>query len=110
MKSKASVETHHQEIVMSTEVDSRRVEQSENSTRAVSAGNGDVTTQTIDVSNLFNANSASEGDFDLGKIPFTALGKLLDALPIPTLLVDSQCRLIFSNNSVKQLGPEQNRL
>lgn len=110
MTGRAYVGANHQEMVMSKDADLIKVKQSGESKNINSAGDRDETTQTIDVSNLFKANMESGGDFDLGKIPFTALGRLLDALPIPALLVDSRCRLIFSNNSIEQLSSSQNRV
>ena len=95
---------------MNTEVDLLKVKQTEKSEDLTSQQARDETTQTIDVSNMFKDVLVSDGDFDLGKIPFTALGRLLDALPIPALLVDSHYRLIFSNNSIEQLGSDKHKL
>lgn len=65
---------------------------------------GDTSTQTIDFGELFSTDLSETGTFDLRAIQSTALGKLLDAVPTPALLVTDQCHVIFGNKACERLG------
>ena len=67
-------------------------------------GNGDVATQTIDLNSLFSADVHSTGLFDLSGIESTSLGKLLNVLPIPAMLVDSWYSVVFANQACAKFG------
>jgi len=54
-------------------------------------------TQTIDLDSLFTRDITASGSYDLGGVQATTLGKLLHALPIPTLLVDASHLIVFAN-------------
>lgn len=65
---------------------------------------GDTTTQTIDFDSLFKTNLSVSGTFDLRTIQSTALGKLLDAVPIPALLVTERCMVGYCNKACQRLA------
>lgn len=56
-----------------------------------------VSTETIDLNRLFNRDVTASGSFDLRGVKSTSLGKLLQALPIPALLIDSGGYVTFAN-------------
>jgi hypothetical protein len=56
-------------------------------------------TQTIDLSDLFTQDVYSSGSFDLGAVSSSTFGRLLDALPIPALLIDRFYQVGFANES-----------
>jgi hypothetical protein len=45
-------------------------------------------TQTIDLDSVFTRDVTTSGSFDFRKIKNVTFGKLLEAMPIPTLLID----------------------
>jgi len=61
-------------------------------------GNGGIT-ETIDLDRLFGRDVTSSGSFDLRGVQATSLGKLLQALPIPAILVDRSHTIVFANQS-----------
>ncbi len=64
--------------------------------------NSNSATQTIDLSNLFSSGVYSSGTFDLS-VASTSFGRLLDALPVPAILIDESNRVIFSNHGCAKL-------
>ena len=58
-----------------------------------------VPTQTIDLSSLFTEAVYSSGTFDLSDVGSTALARLLDALPVPAMLIDQEKCLWFTNKA-----------
>ena len=62
-------------------------------------------TETIDLSSLFAQEMYSSGTFDLTGVGSTALGNLLDALPMPALLIDQQNCVEFVNQSFSRMNP-----
>jgi hypothetical protein len=71
-----------------------------------------ISTETIDLDNVFTRNVTSSGSFDLGGTLTTSLGKLLQTIPIPTMLVDGACAIVFANEAFRKLstGGESIRL
>jgi hypothetical protein len=65
---------------------------------------GDVSTQSIDLDSLFTADVNATGIFDLSGIESTSLGKLLNLLPIPAMLVDSWYSVVFANQACAKFG------
>lgn len=65
---------------------------------------GSEPTQTIDLQNLFASDVSQTGVFDLRDIASTSFGKLLDALPIPVLLIDKWFFVSFANQSCEKLS------
>ncbi len=59
----------------------------------------DDITESIDVEHLFSGDPASSGTFRLTGIRTSSLGKLLDALPMPALVVEPSHRVFFANDS-----------
>lgn len=64
----------------------------------------DLSQETIDLTGLFARDVSSSGSFDLRQFRLTSVGKLLDALPIPALLLDQFCGLVFANRSCEKIG------
>ncbi len=65
---------------------------------------GSEPTQTIDLQDLFMPDVNQSGVFDLSDIGSTSFGKLLDALPVPVLLIDQWFCVSFVNPSCEKLG------
>jgi hypothetical protein len=65
---------------------------------------GNEPTQTIDLQGLFTDDVGQSGFFDLTDIASTSLGKLLDALPLPVLLIDQWFCIAYVNQSCEKLG------
>jgi PAS domain S-box-containing protein len=61
-------------------------------------GRGNVT-ETIDLASLFGGEVTSSGSFDLRGVQATSLGKLLQALPMPAILVDRSHAIVFANEA-----------
>jgi diguanylate cyclase (GGDEF)-like protein/PAS domain S-box-containing protein len=62
------------------------------------------TTETIDLSNLFSKELTDSGSFDIrGDIWATTLGKLLQALPIPALLLNESIGVFQANETCGRL-------
>ncbi len=61
---------------------------------------GENYTQTIDLTSLFTKDLTSTGSFDISSgIWRTTFGKVLQALPIPVLLIDISYRIILANQA-----------
>ncbi len=60
---------------------------------------------TIDVSNLFFTDLAEDEAPDLRGVESTSLGKLLNFLPTPALVVDGALTILFSNDACSQIAP-----
>jgi PAS domain S-box-containing protein len=69
----------------------------------------DAPTETIDLDNLFSQQLTASGSFDLRGIHATSLGKLLQALPMPALLVDRDNQIVFANSFWGQLSTDPGR-
>jgi hypothetical protein len=65
---------------------------------------GNEPTQTIDLQSLFAPDVSQTGVFDLRDIASTSFGKLLDALPVPVLLIDKWFFVVFVNQSCEKLS------
>ncbi len=66
-------------------------------------------TESIDVATLVT-DVTSSGSFDVTQFRTTSFGKLLHALPVPALLVDESCRIIFANQACKKINPDPETL
>lgn len=69
----------------------------------ISGEGADLRTLSIDLNNLFSGEVWETGSFNLRGIETSSLGKLLDALPIPALLVDKYHCVVYSNNQWTKL-------
>ena len=67
-------------------------------------------TETIDLTTLYPSSLTVSGSFDLGRVESTSLGKLLQALPIPAMVVDSTYTVIFSNEACLPIAPQHDSL
>lgn len=63
-----------------------------------------LATETIDLNSLFTRDVASSGTFDLRGLETTSLGRLLQTIPIPALLVDGACAIAFANQASENIG------
>ncbi len=64
-----------------------------------------VPTETIDIKGLFGEDVTTSGSFNFGDVTETPLGKLLQALPIPALLVDGALNVVFINSAAGRMVP-----
>ncbi len=53
---------------------------------------------------------ASSGSFDVSEFSLSAFGKLLDAMPIPAMLIDHLCSIVFANESCARLGANSHKM
>lgn len=67
-------------------------------------------TQSIDLDRLFTKDVTTSGSFDLRRIRDISFGKLLEAIPIATVLIDSDQKIIFSNQAVGRIAAEGDAL
>jgi PAS domain S-box-containing protein len=56
-------------------------------------------TESIDVAPLLTEDITLSGSFDVTQFRATSFGKLLRALPVPALLIDSTNRIMFANQA-----------
>ncbi len=63
----------------------------------------DTSTHTIDLDNLVYEDVTKTGTFDLRRIGSTSLGRLMDSLPVPTLIVDERHYIVFANRSCESV-------
>src|SRR5271157_2234222 len=70
---------------------------------------GQTPTHTIDLQNLVDELSASVV-LDFSNIHQTSFGKLLESIPIPVLLIDESCKIIFVNLAWKKVSVNYKRI
>jgi PAS domain S-box-containing protein len=63
-------------------------------------------TQSIHLDSLFSQDVTSTGSFSFTGLDQTWFGKMIQALPIPALLVDQSANIIFMNTSWSRVSPE----
>lgn len=56
-------------------------------------------TQTINVNSLLTTDVGATGSFDLRSLESTSFGKLLDAIPLPVLVIDQWHHVVFANQA-----------
>jgi PAS domain-containing protein len=61
-----------------------------------------LTEETIDLSAMFDEDVSSTGSFDLRRSRLNSFQKMLQAIPIPALLVDESCMVAFVNRACKR--------
>lgn len=71
---------------------------------------GDVSTQTIDLSNMFTNEVHDTGSFDLRAIESSSLGSLLHALPMPAFVIDAYYCVAFANEAGRKITPDWDRI
>ncbi len=64
---------------------------------------GDTATETIEAQDLWPPSATTSGSFDLTEVKKTSLGKLLDALPNPALIVDRSLSITFANAACRSV-------
>lgn len=65
---------------------------------------GRLGTETIDLALLVGDNLTQSGSFDLGGVRPSSFDRLLQALPIPAMLVDQSHTIIFTNQSCRKIS------
>jgi two-component system, sensor histidine kinase and response regulator len=76
-------------------------DQDENPARILRQGN--TGTETIDLNHPFSRPLTESGSFDLSQVRGTSLGKLLNAVPLPALIVNHEQRITFLNESFRKV-------
>ncbi|MEJ2718831.1 MAG: PAS domain S-box protein [Deltaproteobacteria bacterium] len=66
-------------------------------------------TETIDLHGLFPEPLTESGSFIVG-LEASSLGKLLQAIPIPCLLLDQSLQVVFANEACEKLDPARSRV
>jgi PAS domain S-box-containing protein len=64
----------------------------------------DEPTCSIDLNNLFSPDFTNSGLFDLRSIGSTALGKLLESIPIPIMLIDKWFFVVYANGALNTIS------
>jgi PAS domain S-box-containing protein len=67
----------------------------------------ELITQSIDIESLLPKDVTDSGSFDLTSIKNVTFGKLLEAIPIATLLVDSSGTIVFANKALNKIVDEK---
>jgi hypothetical protein len=67
-------------------------------------------TETIDLNSLAEETSKVQRSFNPQNIPGSKLGMLLDALPVPAMLIDISCNIVFSNDSCDKIAGGQENI
>lgn len=67
-------------------------------------------TETIDLTSMFTRDVSSSGSFDLRGFRVSTVGKLLNAIPIPALLVGSSCVVMFANQACRKISVQKDQL
>ncbi|HMK36083.1 MAG TPA: ATP-binding protein [Desulfomonilaceae bacterium] len=63
-----------------------------------------LSTETININGPLFEQLTESGSFDLRGFQFTSVGRLLNALPTPALLVNGNHSIVFINDASKKLG------
>ena len=72
---------------------------------------GHESTQTIDLASLLTKDVSTTGSFDIrGEIWTTTFGKVLQALPIPAFLIDTNHIVMQANQACSKISPEGDSL
>ncbi len=62
-------------------------------------------TQTLDLTNLFSSDVTSSGSYYTKGIRKTLFGRLMEALPVPALLVSGSKHVVFANRAWGRIAP-----
>ena len=66
-------------------------------------------TDSIEVT-TFAADVTQSGSFDVSQFRTTSFSKLLNALPVPALLIDESHQIIFANRACRKINPDPEKL
>jgi len=69
-----------------------------------------VSTVTIDLGSLLTESVTSSGSFDLRRFRITTFARLLEALPIPTLLINPLGSVIFGNQACGKISLDHEKM
>jgi two-component system cell cycle sensor histidine kinase/response regulator CckA len=64
-------------------------------------------TRSINLSSLFLESITSSGSFDLRRLKLTSFGKLLQAIPVATLLINRSHGVEFANDAFKRISRQR---
>jgi PAS domain S-box-containing protein len=67
-------------------------------------------TETVDLTHVLTDDMTATGSFSFGGVEKTWFGKLLQALPLPAMVIDRSAEIIFVNRSCSKLTNERLRL
>jgi signal transduction histidine kinase len=67
-------------------------------------------TETIDLNDLFQPTMSDSGSFDVGTLKYDAFCRLLQAIPVPVLLIDRTFSVRFTNRALVTLGRNDSSL
>jgi PAS domain-containing protein len=70
----------------------------------------DLSTQSVDLTEWFSTGLTATGSFDLGIVAATQFGNLLDALPVPILMLDGSYTVVFANQACARISPNYKRI
>ncbi len=62
-----------------------------------------LSTETIDINSAIYEQLTESGSFDLRRFQLSSVGRLLNAVPTPVLLIDSQFSIIFANECSRKV-------
>lgn len=65
---------------------------------------------SIDLESFLNPGLTCSGSFDLRGVHTSSLGKLLQALPIPAMVIGSSFQIIFVNQSCGKISPNYEKI
>jgi two-component system, sensor histidine kinase and response regulator len=65
-----------------------------------------VVTETIDLESLVAHERCATAGFDFKEVRTTSFGKLLNALPLPTILIDQSGVIAFANQACKKINTD----
>ncbi|MBI5568512.1 MAG: PAS domain-containing protein [Desulfomonile tiedjei] len=71
---------------------------------------GNVATETIDLESLLAQGFDSSGSFDLRDVRRSQFAKLMNALPVPALLVDRESCIVFANQSCGRISDQYQKI
>jgi PAS domain S-box-containing protein len=66
--------------------------------------------QSFNCAPMLTKEPESTGTFDVCGLQLTALGKILDAMPMPALLIDPLSRIAFANRSCSRISRQPEKL
>jgi diguanylate cyclase (GGDEF)-like protein/PAS domain S-box-containing protein len=61
---------------------------------------------TLNLSSLFSSDVAETGSFDMRGVQKTTFARLLNALPVPALLLENNDMIFFMNQSLSKIRPD----
>jgi two-component sensor histidine kinase len=65
---------------------------------------GRLSTETIDLDKIYRSDVTKSGSFDIRQVKATSFARLLNALPIPALLVSGSHKIVFANRSCAKVS------